>query len=366
MADRTPQRPTRPDSPRSGEARRRTDRAEKPARRETERPGRGESEKAARAEPEKPARRERTDVSRKGGAGEGSSRAARPAKKGLPPLATHLGAIVVGLGLGIPLGLVLAPDAAAPAATPAAPESPGPAAGDGRAAAELAEARAELDRTRTMLADAKRAAPTGEWAGEPNEIVVKVIRVLDGDTFEAEGYEKRFRYLGINAPEKFVDYYAKEAWAQNEAFVLGKQVRVVFDGPHTDDLGRHLGYIYVGDTLVNLELVKGGYAPLFDDPRTRSIQQYQALLAAASAAKSSGVGYWDDEARARWETTFQPEAYYNCTKGTVHRPRCPDGENAKTTRIEDIETAMKKRKACRECVPTRHHPVYGPPEEEEK
>jgi micrococcal nuclease len=94
----------------------------------------------------------------------------------------------------------------------------------------------------------------------------KVIRVIDGDTIELEGGVK-VRYIGIDTPEtvhpsKPVQFMGKEASAFNRQLVEGKDVRLEYDVQRTDKYGRTLAYVYVGDTFVNAELVKQGYAQI--------------------------------------------------------------------------------------------------------
>lgn len=91
-----------------------------------------------------------------------------------------------------------------------------------------------------------------------------VVRVIDGDTIKLENGGK-VRYIGVNTPEsadprKPVQCFGKEASVKNEELVLNKRVRLEKDVSETDKYGRLLRYVYVGDTFINLELVKQGYA----------------------------------------------------------------------------------------------------------
>jgi micrococcal nuclease len=85
-----------------------------------------------------------------------------------------------------------------------------------------------------------------------------VSRVIDGDTIEIEGGQT-VRYIGIDTPEKG-EYFFEEATAKNSELVLGKEVRLEKDVSETDQYGRLLRYVYVGDLFVNAELVRLGYA----------------------------------------------------------------------------------------------------------
>lgn len=88
-----------------------------------------------------------------------------------------------------------------------------------------------------------------------------VTRVIDGDTIEARQGEVtyRIRYVGVNTPESDESCYS-DAREANASLVEGRQVRLEKDESNTDRFGRLLRYVYVGDTFVNAELVRGGWA----------------------------------------------------------------------------------------------------------
>ena len=54
------------------------------------------------------------------------------------------------------------------------------------------------------------------------------------------------RYLGINTPE-IGQPYAEEARAYNEALVAGREVWLETDAQETDQYGRLLAYVWLGD-----------------------------------------------------------------------------------------------------------------------
>ena len=94
------------------------------------------------------------------------------------------------------------------------------------------------------------------FASQKFEEYYKVIRVIDGDTFELENGEK-VRLLGINAPEKGQKCYF-EAKKRLEELVLNKIVKL--EGNKKDKYGRLLRYVWINSTLVNLQLIKEGLA----------------------------------------------------------------------------------------------------------
>ncbi len=127
--------------------------------------------------------------------------------------------------------------------------------------------------------------------GDGGADAVKVTRVIDGDTIVVSG-ECHVRYIGINAPEihPSPEPYGTEAWQANRALVEGKRVRLEKDTSETDKYGRLLRYVYAGDTLVNAELVRLGYARARAYPPDIKYQDY--LKEMENEAKESHRGIW--------------------------------------------------------------------------
>ncbi len=120
----------------------------------------------------------------------------------------------------------------------------------------------------------------------------RVTRVIDGDTVILAGGE-HVRYIGIDAPEMDPpEPFGSAAAAANRELVQDKVVRLETDTSETDRYGRLLRYVWVGDQLINLELVRLGLAEAKSyPPDTR----YQDLLdAAENEARQAGRGMWGD------------------------------------------------------------------------
>lgn len=94
----------------------------------------------------------------------------------------------------------------------------------------------------------------------PSDTAV-VTEVVDGDTINVllDGRSYRIRYIGIDTPERDEACF-DDATQANATYVAGQTVRLVQDVSDTDQFGRLLRYVYVGDVLVNAELVAGGWA----------------------------------------------------------------------------------------------------------
>lgn len=117
---------------------------------------------------------------------------------------------------------------------------------------------------------------------------VKVIRVLDGDTIEIESGE-RVRYLGINAPESGQPF-STESTRENERLVAGRIVNLEFDVQTQDRYGRLLAHIWVGNMLVNKEIVKNGYA--VSETIQPNVKYQDLILEAQQEARENCRGLW--------------------------------------------------------------------------
>jgi micrococcal nuclease len=72
--------------------------------------------------------------------------------------------------------------------------------------------------------------------------------------------------------------------------VAGRAVRLELDVQSRDRYGRLLAYVWVGDRMVNAELVRGGYAQVMTIPPN---VRYQAMfLALQRDARDAGRGLW--------------------------------------------------------------------------
>jgi len=116
----------------------------------------------------------------------------------------------------------------------------------------------------------------------------KVSRVLDGDTIEIEGGEQ-IRYLGVNAPESGQPF-STEATRENERLTAGRTVNLEFDVQTQDRYKRTLAYVWSGETLVNREIVKNGYA--VSETIQPNVKYQDAIIEAQEEARTSCRGLW--------------------------------------------------------------------------
>jgi len=128
-----------------------------------------------------------------------------------------------------------------------------------------------------------------------------VSNVIDGDTIELSNGEK-LRYIGIDTPETYdtdgsvwtynPKPYAEEARDFNRKLVEGHEIRLEFDIRKRDKYNRLLAYVYVEDKMINLEMVRQGYAMIYTfPPNVRYIEEF---LEAQRFARENKKGLWRD------------------------------------------------------------------------
>jgi endonuclease YncB( thermonuclease family) len=104
------------------------------------------------------------------------------------------------------------------------------------------------------------------------------------------------RYVGVNTPERDEACYT-EARNANRTLVSGQNIRMLRDESNTDQYGRLLRYIFVGDRFVNAELVADGWAEAVEyNPDRRFTADFRRLEAQAQDANVGchPTGIFDD------------------------------------------------------------------------
>ena len=121
-----------------------------------------------------------------------------------------------------------------------------------------------------------------------------VKRVIDGDTIELTDGRK-LRYIGIDTPEtvdprKPVQCFGAEASKRNKELVEGKEVRMETDVTDKDRYGRLLRYVYLGDEMVNIKMVRDGFAYSYTYPP--DVKYQDKILTAQREAEAGKAGLW--------------------------------------------------------------------------
>lgn len=147
-----------------------------------------------------------------------------------------------------------------------------------------------------------RSARWSAWADStkgatpPREFVARVAEIIDGGTIKIElgGRTETVRYIGIDTPEmnhptKEREPGAPEATEVNRYLVAGQQVRLELDVRERDRDGRLLAYVWVGDRMVNAEMIRRGYAQLLTVPPNVRHQELFIKLHRDARAQKSGL-----------------------------------------------------------------------------
>lgn len=129
-------------------------------------------------------------------------------------------------------------------------------------------------------------------------IASDVERVVDGDTFILAGSEERVRLIGANTPETVkrdwpVEPWGPEASAFTKQFLAQRKVRLEFDGPRRDKYGRTLAFVWVGDRMLNEELIRAGLARA-ELQYPFSEEKKELLRRAEEEARANRRGIWSD------------------------------------------------------------------------
>ncbi len=128
-------------------------------------------------------------------------------------------------------------------------------------------------------------------AQKSEALLLRVVRVVDGDTIWTKGGEQ-VRYIGIDTPERGEPLY-KEARLKNLEFVaVGSVVEVVVcrDEPR-DRYGRLLAWVYIDGLDVAAEILRAGLGRRLTIPPCGLVkaQKYKAI---ERDARRRGVGIW--------------------------------------------------------------------------
>jgi micrococcal nuclease len=133
-----------------------------------------------------------------------------------------------------------------------------------------------------------------------NEVLITVLKVIDGDTVDIDikGNTERVRLIGVNTPEtkhptKPIECFGPEASEYlTQLLPKGTHVRIERDIEARDRYGRMLLYLYrESDNLfINLDLVSHGYGtPMSIEPNTFHRNDF---VHAAALAETTNEGLW--------------------------------------------------------------------------
>lgn len=125
----------------------------------------------------------------------------------------------------------------------------------------------------------------------PKTITARVVGISDGDTIKVlvDNREIRIRLYGIDCPEKN-QAFGKRAKQFTSGFAYGKVVQI--ESIDRDRYGRFVALVYVGNSCLNEELVRNGFAWVYFRYCKKSLchrwHEYQ------DNAKNNKRGLWAD------------------------------------------------------------------------
>jgi micrococcal nuclease len=139
--------------------------------------------------------------------------------------------------------------------------------------------------------------PAGGEGSPAKRAQAQVVEVVDGDTARVTiaGREESVRYIGIDTPESVIpgerpECFGKAAALLNRELVEDERVTLVFGRERRDRYDRLLAYVYVGERLINAEIVRRGYArTLAIAPNTDFADRFARLQ---QEAANAGRGLW--------------------------------------------------------------------------
>lgn len=101
------------------------------------------------------------------------------------------------------------------------------------------------------------------------------------------------RLIGLNAPTLPQDPWGEQARAYLEQRLAQQQVRLELDTQTYDRFQRLLAYVWVGNDLINEDLIAQGYA--LADSRLPNIRYETRFRRAQEAARLQGLGLWNPD-----------------------------------------------------------------------
>lgn len=127
-----------------------------------------------------------------------------------------------------------------------------------------------------------------------------VVKVVSGDTIHVlvNGEVERVRYIGVTTPEpgngsqagQADDPLGRAALRFNRGLVNAKNVRLELDVQERDAEGRLLAYVWLGDVMVNGEMIGLGFGQVVTG--SPNVRYQELLLRRQEEARAARRGIW--------------------------------------------------------------------------
>lgn len=148
-------------------------------------------------------------------------------------------------------------------------------------------------------------APTwSQEPGRPRSLPAAVVKIVSGDTIHVfvNGDVERVRYIGVTAPDAgdgtpdSGDPQGREALQFNRGLTNAKNVRLELDVQERDPQGRLLAYVWLGDVMVNAEMIGHGFGQVVTGGP--NVRHQETLLRRQDQARAAKLGIWKTAAPA--------------------------------------------------------------------
>ncbi|MBU4560855.1 thermonuclease family protein [bacterium] len=140
------------------------------------------------------------------------------------------------------------------------------------------------------LAKAKTKKPKHLIEEKPDNLIkATCIKVSDGDTIKVrldDDSVENVRLYGVDCPEK-QQPFGKSATQFTKSMVLGKTVNI--SPVTTDDYGRTIAWVYVGEKCLDKELLKAGLAWHY-----KEYSEEEELAILEEEARAKKIGLWQE------------------------------------------------------------------------
>lgn len=147
---------------------------------------------------------------------------------------------------------------------------------------------------------------------------IKVNRVVDGDTFDADN-DERYRLYEIDAPEYPKGCLSEDSKIRLENLIANKTISI--KSLHRDNFGRMLVLVYKNDLLINEIMVEEGLAYFFKD---KTLMETSLLIEKAQEkAKLTQRGIWSNLCQTKKDNCLIKGNYREASHLRIyHTPDC--------------------------------------------